>query len=456
MLEAPSPSLTHRVLMSLGRAYPLLFQAAEAILNCSNSISTAEAYLEWKPRLYSGLRDHYSHVESQALTLKILNILLCRRHQNARDTHLLSRPIGLIVDPTNVCRLACPGCVHSERSQQIGVFDWPKRTLPTALFDALLARYGPYAIEIYLCNYGEPLLNMATPALIRQAKQYLLRTSLSTSLSVERFDAEAYVESGLDRMEVSIDGATQATYGRFRRHGELELVFRNIQGLVEAKRKLNRSNPTLTWRFLAFEHNIHELPVSRKLAWQLGFDYFCADAPFDVSWDDPEIRPAHIPPQIHRIRPAGCWWNRAVHPGPAIGQLEEDVIGEAFDAPLEPVPDTGRTAKSQSTCPWLYKNMVMDGAGRVLPCCAAPAPGRNLVFAQFEGDGSDPFNSPTHKAARGYFASGEIPDGEKPFCIECPWKVEDTNIGETSIRQYFSAAGATYFDRRSLDLLAKW
>ncbi|MBA3976399.1 MAG: hypothetical protein C0504_19500 [Candidatus Solibacter sp.] len=324
------------------------------------------------------------------------------------------------------------------------------------MFDALLARYGPHAIEIYLCNYGEPLLNLATPDLIREAKRYLLRTSLSTSLSVERFDAAAYVESGLDRMEVSIDGATQATYDRFRRHGDLELVFRNLRRLVEAKRELNRSNPTLAWKFLAFEHNIHELPAARKRARELGFDYFCTSLPFDVSWDDPEIRPARIQPQIHRLRPAAFWWERAIHPAPAYEQLDDDVIGAAFDAPLGPIPDTVERAKSQSTCPWLYKNMVMDGAGRVLPCCAAPAPGRNLVFGRFESDGTDPFNSPSHKAARGYFATGEIPNGEKPFCIECPWKVEDTNIGATSIRQYFSAAGAAYFDRWSLDLLAKW
>jgi MoaA/NifB/PqqE/SkfB family radical SAM enzyme len=417
--------------------------------------AAASAYLEWKPRLYNGLRGHYPHVVAQVLTLKILNILLSRRHQNARDTHVLSRPIGLIVDPTNVCQLACPGCVHSERNEQVGVFDWPKRTLPKALFGSLLARYGPQAIEIYLCNYGEPLLNLATPDLIRQAKRYLLRTSLSTSLSVERFDAAAYVESGLDRMEVSIDGATQSTYARFRRHGDLELVFRNVRRLVETKRELNRSNPTLSWRFLAFQHNIHELSAARKQARELSFDYFCADLPFDVSWDDSEIRPARIQPRIQRLRPAAYFWNRATRPALACEQLNDDVIGAAFDAPPEPIPDSGETAKSQSTCPWLYKNMVLDGAGRVLPCCAAPAPGRNLVFGQF-GDGTDAFNSPAHKAARAYFATGDIPGGEKPFCIECPWTVEDTNIGATSIRQYFSAAGATYFDRWSLDLLAKW
>ena len=64
--------------------------------------------------------------------------------------------------------------------------------------------------------------------LIRLAKTYLMGTAISTSLSVRRFDAEAYVESGLDFMGLSIDGATQSVYQRFRRNGDLQLVFDNV------------------------------------------------------------------------------------------------------------------------------------------------------------------------------------------------------------------------------------
>ena len=40
-----------------------------------------------------------------------------------------------------------------------------------------------------------------------------------------------------------------------------------------------------------------------------------------------------------------------------------------------------------------YKNIVMDAAGRIMPCCGAPRPDINLVFGKIEADGGDPFNS---------------------------------------------------------------
>ena len=163
---------------------------------------------------------------AEALTLKVLNLFLARYHFQARSASLLSRPFGLVVDPSNMCQLACPGCVHSVRNEALQLFDWPKGTLSEDRFLALLNRYGPHAIVVYFYNYGEPLLNLNTPKLIRMAKAYLLRTAFTTSLSVRRFDAEAYVESGIDFIGLSIDGATEATYRRFRRNGDLELVSR--------------------------------------------------------------------------------------------------------------------------------------------------------------------------------------------------------------------------------------
>ena len=64
--------------------------------------------------------------------------------------------------------------------------------------------------EPFKVGCGEPLLNSSTPRFIRRAKRYLLRTGLSTSLSVRRFDAHAYVEASPDFMILSIDGATSA------------------------------------------------------------------------------------------------------------------------------------------------------------------------------------------------------------------------------------------------------
>jgi hypothetical protein len=61
---------------------------------------------------------------------------------------------------------------------------------------------------------------------IRRAKTWLTNTTLSTNMTAKKFDAEAYVLSGLDFMTLSIDGATQAVYEKYRRKGDIETIFR--------------------------------------------------------------------------------------------------------------------------------------------------------------------------------------------------------------------------------------
>jgi MoaA/NifB/PqqE/SkfB family radical SAM enzyme len=89
------------------------------------------------------------------------------------------------------------------------LFDWNPGILEQKRLAAFFERYGPAAIHVILCNYGEPLVNPNTPKFIRLAKRYLLHTMISTNLSLPRFDAGAYVQSGLDHIVLSIDGASQ-------------------------------------------------------------------------------------------------------------------------------------------------------------------------------------------------------------------------------------------------------
>ncbi|HEV2687019.1 MAG TPA: hypothetical protein VGV35_00655, partial [Bryobacteraceae bacterium] len=115
-------------------------------------------------------------IAAKAFTLKILNLLLAKYHFQVRSTVLLSRPFGLVVDPSNGCNLACPGCVHSTSVKMLHLFDWDNGILSEDRFRALLDRYGAYALQIMLCNYGEPTTNLNTPKYVAMAKKYLIQT----------------------------------------------------------------------------------------------------------------------------------------------------------------------------------------------------------------------------------------------------------------------------------------
>lgn len=162
-----------------------------------------------------------------------------------------------------------------------------------------------------------------------------MRTSISTNMSVPRFDADAYVASGLDYMVLSIDGATQENYARYRQNGDLQLVYRNIQELVKSKIIMRRRTPVICWQYLAFTHNVHEAPLAAKIARDLGVDEFKIARPFDVSWDDPQLRAAEIEPKTLQFNPnterdMGNNWSAFSH------DLATEAIEREYDATWAP------------------------------------------------------------------------------------------------------------------------
>src|SRR4030095_15440421 len=62
------------------------------------------------------------------VALKIANALAADYHFLNRHTALLSRPVQLQVDPTNVCHMHCPACLHSANASWASRFDWPSAT----------------------------------------------------------------------------------------------------------------------------------------------------------------------------------------------------------------------------------------------------------------------------------------------------------------------------------------
>ena len=418
-------------------------------------------------RAYFRSRLHDSPAAT-ALTLKLLNLLLAKQQFLARSTQLLSRPFGLLVDPSNGCNLACPGCVQSTRSKSLKLFDWKNGLLSEDRFAGFLENYGPCGMQIMFCNYGEPITNPHTPRLIEMAKGYYAQTALSTNLALPRFDAEAYVRSRLDFMFLAIDGATQPVYARYRKNGDIDAVYRNVENLVTAKRRLGSHTPILRWQFLAFEHNAHEIEKALAIAKDLGVDQFVADIPFDVSWDDPDVHPASDVRPIHlELIPdtekmlAGNWAD-CLTPQ-ALERMERQLdrgwMADRNRADLAAMPPDRDPAH---TCSWLYKSTTLDANGRILPCAGAPKTGTSLVFANL-GDGDpDGFNSPHYRQARLSFANPPAfqkacaSGGPTPHCLNCEWDQDHTEFGAAQVAQYLRTAGRDAVDPASIDMCSNW
>lgn len=420
---------------------------------------------EIKRALQDCFRCHFeSDLVAKALTLKVLNLCLARHQYQSRNTVLLLRPFGLVIDSTNSCHLACPGCVHSRRSKELALFDWSPGMLSEDRIFAVLHQFGPYSIQTLFYNYGEPLLNPNTPRFVRLAKRYLSQTMLSTSMSVPRFDAEAYVCAGLDYMILSIDGASQLVYERFRQKGRLELVLRNVASLVDAKRRLGRRTPVLCWQFLAFEHNIHESAAAMNMARDLGVDEFTLARPFDVSWDDPGIRPANVETRTTQFN-EDTEENLSDNWNPFADDLDAQAIESEFEAAWKTGLPTEAPRTSVHTCRWLYKNITMDAHGRIFPCAGAPGRGVDRTYSVLDSTNRrDVYNSEKYRRARLYFADTQAyhrdhaANGghENPHCVDCEWNEIKADIDEAEIRHYLKSAGGALFNPHVINMLASW
>ncbi len=197
------------------------------------------------------------------------NLYLNRIETLSLRTKLLSNPVKLTVEPTNICNLRCPACFTG-----VGQLGRKAGPMPLALYRRLLRELGGHLFQIEFANWGEPLLAKEFCTLVREAKERGISTITSTNFSIpfDRDSAEALIASGLDVLGVSIEGARQETYGKYRIRGNLETVLRNCRMVIEAKKVLRSPTPKLVWEFHVFPHNADDIEPAKAMARDIGME----------------------------------------------------------------------------------------------------------------------------------------------------------------------------------------
>ncbi|MBZ0159894.1 MAG: SPASM domain-containing protein [bacterium] len=405
----------------------------ESAINCGMN---KQAFLKLvdtkKYQIYGRFASAYTEPYAKLMALKIVNLIVGKYHYINRHTTIASRPIELMIDPSNACQLDCPNCVHSSSPQAKAAkyFElyWPPGMLSCEQYEKVLHLYGPFAFGAVLYNYGEPLLNPQTPKYIAMARQYLLFTLLSTNLSLGKIDVDALVTSGLNHMILSIDGVTQQSYETYRKHGKLDLVFDNLRKLIDTKKKFGLKTPYLVWQFLTFEHNVHEVDDALELAESMGVDAIHILTPNDVSADDPRCILARSSKEgYHYFTPYSTLVasvsdsSSDLATGPHIDKL----FNESLVARMRMIGGIDEASRTgPSGCGWLYKNISIDGLGRIMPCCDAPSEYRNLVYGDLQDTNNDYWNSPGFVLSRLSLSDKQAffrqsPENA-PYCGECP------------------------------------
>ena len=185
-----------------------------------------------------------------------------------RKPVIWGNPVSLSFETTTSCNLRCPECPSGLRS-----FTRPTGMLQSDLFHKTIDELAPSLLYLILYFQGEPYLNPNFLSLVRYAHQKNIYTATSTNAHyLDDDNARATVESGLDRLIISIDGTTQETYEQYRIGGSLEKVMEGTKNIVKWKKQLNSSTPHIVFQFLAVRPNEHQIVELGDLAKELGVD----------------------------------------------------------------------------------------------------------------------------------------------------------------------------------------
>ena len=309
----------------------------------------------------------------------------------------IPRPGIINIEPvSNLCQLQCPLCPTG-----IHILDYPPKIMSFDTFKAILAKV-PFISILELYRSGEPFLNPDLAAMIRYAHNRNIKVIVSSHFSFQKPDVffENIVTSGLEKLFISLDGASQESYSHYRVGGNYDLVIGNIKKLIEVKNKLRRAKPEIIWQFLVNKFNEHELATAREIARELNItlDIRLIDL-------DDELPDVTLSETIEERK--AQWLPTNEH------YIAERYRGERH-YPLFP-----------GICKDLFTRMIVTVDGKVMPCCMVWD--HDNIFGDLLKDSFDDiWYSQKYLDARSRFLIEDYRPQLQSICYRC------NNFGTTS------------------------
>jgi radical SAM protein with 4Fe4S-binding SPASM domain len=177
-------------------------------------------------------------------------------------------PFSISFEPTTSCNLRCPECPSGLRA-----FTRPIGMLEKDFFGKTIDEIHKDLLYLIFYFQGEPYLNPDFLEMVKYAAAKKIYTATSTNAHyLNDENARKTIESGLDRLIISIDGTTQEVYQQYRIGGKLEKVLEGARNIVKWKKQMNSKTPYVFFQFLVVKPNEHQIEDVKKLAEEIGVD----------------------------------------------------------------------------------------------------------------------------------------------------------------------------------------
>ncbi len=177
-------------------------------------------------------------------------------------------PVSISFEPTTSCNLRCPECPSGLRA-----FTRPTGMLEKSFFTRTIDEIHKELLYLIFYFQGEPYLNPDFLDMVKYASDKGIYTATSTNAHfINDAIARRTIESGLDRLIISIDGTTQDVYKQYRIGGNIDKVIEGAKNIVKWKKALNSKTPFVFFQFLVVKPNEHQIEDIKRLAKEVGVD----------------------------------------------------------------------------------------------------------------------------------------------------------------------------------------
>ena len=243
-------------------------------------------------------------------------------------------PIAVSIEPGTACNLGCPECPSGLKS-----FTRPTGTIKFDSFKKTIDGLCKNSLYLNFYFQGEPFLHKQFLEMVKYASSKGMYTATSTNAHfLDNETAKRTIESGLDRLIISIDGITQEVYEKYRIGGKLSKVLDGVNQIVYWKKKLQSSTPIVVFQYLVVKPNEHQVDQAKQLAADLGVDdiWFKTAQVYDHQ-DDP-----------NGLIPENEKYSRYKKDSQGVSQLKSTM---------------------RSRCWKMWHSNVITWDGKVVPCC---------------------------------------------------------------------------------------
>jgi radical SAM protein with 4Fe4S-binding SPASM domain len=254
---------------------------------------------------------------------------------NTGQTRLRSLPDVFAIESTNFCNLKCVMCPRGEPD----LMERPLGHMSDEVFKKLVEGWEFFTEPCWLHLFGEPLMHPRLFDQIEFAKAAgMPNVGISSNATLlTKLNAAKILDSGLDTIILSIDGATKTTYESIRKSPAFtfEEVRENVRTFLEMRKRFRKAKPHTIVQIIRMHETEGEVDA------------------FKAEWE------AAGADEV-RIKRYTIWGNQENH----------------YDSFADLAPTDQRHLFQEAVpiarvnpCHYLWSAVVVAWDGRVVPCC---------------------------------------------------------------------------------------